>query len=267
MMVNDQFNAEMCAQYAESLVHMDEVERALLVLDNVPAYYRDNPPEILKKLRADILKALCTTHAYMVSGLDTRASAETGDAWISSQLRGILLEQEVSRYNEEGLTPHIFDMGPGEYGAPIGLAGHRRQFTYDFIGLDGSTMASAKPLLEGISKKRGDFEPVIFLGLELIEHLPSPQDLAVECLRHCGGWPDRIHLSTPQYTFDVRQKNWRKPCGLPHLRAYTPAEFITAAAKIFPGYSWQMYPSQLTSLRGMRSDKIDHKPLLQSEKF
>lgn len=256
------FNPELCAAYVESLVQLDEVERALLVLDNLPAYYRDNPPLILAKLRNQIISSLCTTHTYMVSNFDQVIDVEVSKIWMKTQIRGILLEKEVSRYNEQGISPHIVDVGPGEYLAPVGLKHLGYQFTYQPIAVDGKAFKLAEEHIKEVYASGVTDRPGIFLGLEIIEHLPSPQDLAVECLRYFGSFPERVHFSTPRYTFDIKPKDWRKPGGLPHLRAYTPNEFINTVSKLFPRYNWEMYPSQLTSLRGVRSDTMDAGQLL-----
>lgn len=263
-MFNDGFDPIACQRYVESLVRLDEVERALLVLDNVPAYYRDHCPENLAKLRADILASLCTTHAYMTAELDPNIDVEIADKWVKHTLRGMLIAEEVKRYNANGITPNIVDMGPGEYNLPIGLDRMGLEFTYQAVGVDARLSRLAGDFIAKLSgKPRG---PNVFVALEVIEHLPSPQDIVVEALRHCGSMPDRIHLSTPAYTFDVSEKDWRKPCGLPHLRAYTPLEFGKVAQKLFPGYHWEFYPSELSSLRAVRAGTIDSGLLLGGTK-
>jgi hypothetical protein len=262
------FDPILCAKYVESLIHMDEVERALLVLDNVPAEYRDNPPENLALLRNQIVASLCTAHAYMSSGLDAKVMPEHAVPNLHHNLRGLIVEAEVKRYNAAGKIPHIVDVGPGEYWIPIGLLQLGFRFTYWDIAFDSGTQAAAHPMLGSVRQPKASPEqPQIFLGLEIIEHLPSPMDLGVECLRHCGKWPERVHLSTPHYTYDTREKDWRKPCGLPHLRAYTPLEFLDSAKKIFPGYEWQIYSSNILSLRGMRRDVVENanEPIVQPD--
>jgi predicted transcriptional regulator len=250
------FDPKKCVEYVESLVQMDEVERALLVLDNVPAEFRDKPTPEMVAIRSHILAALCTTHAYLSSNLDSTVQAENAVANLEYNMRGVLIREEVRQYNEERKTPHLVDVGPGEYWIPLALKELGMQFTYWDVAIDQQTQRVAHPLLKDFRRERGPVDqPQIFLGLEIIEHLPEPRDLAVECLRHCQDWPQRIHLSTPCYTFDPGEKDWRKPCGLPHLRANTPMEFGDAASRIFPGYQWQLYAGRILSLRGIRKDE------------
>lgn len=257
------FDVTLCEKYVESLIQHDEVERALMVLDNLPALLRDRPPMSLVKLRTDIVAALITTHAYMNSGLDSNVREDSAVANLQYNVRGQMAEAEVRKYNAAGVTPHLVDVGPGEYWIPLGLKKLGLQFTYWDVAVDTNTQAVAHPLLKDYrfpKEKRTHLkQPQIFLALEIIEHLPQPLDLATECLRHCGEWPERIHLSTPMYCYDPSPKDWRKPCGLPHLRAYTPHEFHETAKRVFPGYEWQMYADRILSLRGLRWDVAESK--------
>ena len=253
------FDSDLCQKYVEELIRFDEVERALLVLENVPAFERDNPPPNLAFLKKQILGAICTVNAYTEDCLDQEVDLTAGKI-IKEQLRGILVKEEVERYNRLGLTPHIVDMGPGEYGIPIGLKEQGYKFTYKPISCDIKARCRANDLLcDVMTEAKG---PQIFLGLEIIEHLHQPTDLVTEALRNCGGYPERIHLSTPCYTFDIGPKNWRKKSGLPHLRAYTPREFTSKANELFPGYTWQLYQGNILSLRGLRHDCVDDTPLI-----
>lgn len=237
---------------AKELIRFDEVERALSVLENVPAVYRDNPIEEIEKLKRDIKAACITAHAYMSSTLDADVTVEKAVSSIEHLLRAKVLDLEVRLLNEAGETPHIVDLGPGEYWAPIGLKSKGRKFSYKAIAMDSLAAQKAKPLMEGIPDTKADGAPTVFVANEVIEHLPSPGDLAIEALRYCGDWPDYVHISTPRYTYDCAHKDWNKPCGLPHLRAYTPKEFILEVGEIFPGYSWEYTADLIQSVRGFR---------------
>lgn len=257
------FDEDVICKFVETLVEGDEVERALLVLDNLPALYREHPPLKIQKLRQDILSAMVTAHAYLSCDLDANVNEEQGEALLKGLLRGKLVLEEVTRYRKKGFHPEIVDVGPGEYFVPIGLSRLGFDFTYRAVAFDQRAAEAARSFTDRAAKQ-GDAskeKALIFLALEVIEHIASPRELAVEALRHCGRWPDRVHLSTPCYTYDGRKKEWRKPCGLPHLRAYTPQEFLSTARDIFPGYEWQFYHGQIMSLRGMRADRLDTEPV------
>lgn len=254
------FNIDRCFDYVEDLIRHDEVERALLVLDNVPALYRDQVPAKLAMLRYEIQKARYTVHAYIDSDLDATLPADDAVATLRHLLRGRLAEAEVKRYNEQNVIPHIVDMGPGGYIIPIALRELGYRFTYWDVALNARARDASRelPRLE----RAADNQPIIFLALEVIEHMPDPTELAVEAYRQCGRSPERIHLSTPLYTYDTAHADWRTAGGLPHLRAYTPAEFFLQSQRIFPGYEWAMLPDQIMSLRGQRRDVVDHQKIV-----
>lgn len=235
---------------AKELIRFDEVERALVLLEQMPAPYRDNPFPEIEALKRDIKAALITPHAYMTASLDQDVTIEGARNNVLYMLRGKILVKEMD--NLKGKHPHIVDVGPGEYWAPLGLNELGYKFSYYPVAMDTIARAKATPLLMGIPAQRQEGAPTVFVAHEIIEHLPSTQDLVIEALRHCGGWPDYVHLSTPCYTYDVQEKNWNRPNGLPHLRAYTPNEFIAEARKLFPGYNWEWKADQIQSLRGYK---------------
>lgn len=241
------------------LIENDEVERALLVLENVPAFFRDNPPSNLIKLREEIHSACLTTHAYLTSNCDADVTEEKALNVLNGLLRGRMVLEEVKRINEKEAQPvHIVDMGPGEYFVPIALKKMGLNFTYWPIALDARAAETAKPMIEShLQVKPHYHQTVLFLALEVIEHVPSVRDLVIEAFRHCRTNPHRIHISTPMYCYTDEHSDWNKPTGLPHLRAYTPTELMMTAHELFPQHRWELYPSQIMSVRGIRKDCAD----------
>lgn len=237
---------------ANELIRFDEIERALQLLELVPAIYRDQPIPEIEALKTQIRAALITPHAYLTSGLDSDVTVDKAKANIQGLLRGQIVIKEMQGND----WVHIVDMGPGEYWLPIGLDALGFRFTYWPLAFDQSAQKAAAKLLG--TWVRSDTEPdrkTLFCCHEVIEHLPSTQDITIEALRHCGGWPDFVHLSTPLYTYDCSHtfEQWNKPCGLPHLRAYTPREFLREADKLFPGYNWEYATDAIQSLRGYKT--------------
>lgn len=239
---------------ARELIRFDEVERALLLLNNLPAYFRDFEPKEVFDLKQKILAAQITAHAYGNSGLDAQVTEDKALTVLHNTLRGQILKKEMNELVLKGIKPHIVDVGPGEYFVPIGLQKLGCDFTYNPVSMDKTAAAVAAPNINHVFhvEPRPD-TPTLFIALEIIEHLPSTQDLSIEALRHCGKWPEYVHLSTPLYTFDPSDKDWDKLCGLPHLRAYTPREFILEAQRLFPGYNWEYKSDSIQSLRGYKT--------------
>lgn len=246
------FKHEHLLAAAESLISYDEVELATKVLSCIPALHRDHRIPAVEELKARIRAASITAHAYMSSTLDQDVSIEQAVVNIQNLLRGRILLKEIQALHRKGLKAHIVDMGPGEYWVPIGLSKLGYEHSYWPLAMDQVAKAKAEKHIEAFISNKVT-HPTIFVAHEIIEHLPSTDDITIEALRHCDGWPDYVHLSTPLYTFDCRPKQWDKPCGLPHLRAYTPDEFQLEAQRLFPGYKWEHRTDHVQSLRGYRA--------------
>lgn len=240
------FSAQPFIAAAEQLMRADESERALAVLENLPAYYRDHAPSEVLEMRRAIMESLLTPHAYASVDFDS----EVGRDVLEVLLRGRMVKATLDQIDK---PVHIVEMGPGEYWLPIGLYNRGYQFTYQDISLLQRTGRQARAIVPGVWRSNGPPQPEvprIFVAFELIEHLADPREIAIEAARHCGT-PDYVFLSTPLYTFDTKP-DWRKLNGQPHLRAYTPREFINTACEIFPGYKWELEADQIMVLKGSR---------------
>lgn len=252
-MKDDQF-LMLAGNYITQLINYDEVERALLVLNNLPAKFRCDVPPMMKALKTDILSSICTPMTYIDDERDCNFSIEGSKAALRGLARGFLIEEEVKRLNAKDKIPHIVDMGPGDYFLPVGLKHFGYKFSYEPLGINESIKKIVKDELEPILKKwSAGLSPRIFVANEVIEHIPNVYDLATNCHAFCG-YAEYIHLSTPNCTYDDSEKDWLKKGGLPHLRAYTPNEFLDVASEIFPDYKWEYYGGKIMSLRGIRED-------------
>ncbi len=266
------FNVELCQKYVESLIRHDELERALLVLNNVPAEFRMNPPKELLQLKGEILAASVTPFHYAHSEGDDIEKLEreheitdenVANYLTSGPLRAKLLADFMKHANAAGGVPHIIDYGPGHFLLPRALMKAGYRFTYWDVGLNVKARQQTRELLSPVlNEKAGRTNPTIFLGLEVIEHLHNVEDLAVEAVKQCGRWPETVMLSTPYCTYRVMPdtEEWRTQ-PLEHLRAYTPKEFQAAALKIFPHYAFGFFTadppnSQPMSLVGTRVDLV-----------
>ena len=231
------FNVHAFLDAANELVRLDEVERGLDLLDNLPAYYRDNPPEQVTRLRNEILARVCTPTTYAKMDVDN-PTYDVDKGQMEQTLRGMLILAEVKWLNERGLKPRVIDLAPGEHWVKGILDKAKCSFYYETISLKSF---SVKPIVD-------KDVPIIFLALELIEHLWNEKDLKIESLK-CSRLPDIIHISTPQYAFDPNCPDWRVRPDLGHLRAYTPREFQDVVAKHFPEYHMLFYSSDVMQVR------------------
>jgi hypothetical protein len=241
-------------KWAEFLISTDELALAQeLLTKGMPGFYRDNVPEEVKRLRQELFRFLMNSEDYAKNWQDLAlVDAERSKGIVTSVLRGKLILKDVEELNEKGKTPHIIEMGPGEYWLPVGLHAHGCKFTYHGIGLHGEAQTKAKTLMGDSWRERIPGEPVIFAACELLEHLWNPYEIP-QTLAKTGHEADIVHLSTPLYTFGFGKLDWRDPKfdgqgG--HLKTYTPQEFMSIAQDLFPGYSLIYYHSQIMSIRG-----------------
>lgn len=233
------------------LVNCDEPERALLVLDNVPAYFRDNPTEDMVSMRNLIQQAIMVASDYVLDPHDSQLP--NGDTAFQS-LRGQLFEHDVAKCQRLGYSVDVVDFGPGNYWLPVAL--EDKNVGYQPIGLNLPMAIAINERIKPMTERFGKARIRIMSAMEIIEHLPDTREIAIQAAKH--GPIDIVHLSTPLYCFDPKLgKPW--PDIQPHLRAYTPMEFFREAMRLFPNFLWASYhaPEQPQSLRGVRNDILD----------
>ncbi len=245
----ENFNVKCFLDAAHELVRADEITRALKLLNNLPAFYRDYPPKEVTDLKNLIIKRTATPNFY--AKWEATIDFDLDISYMKETLRGSLLIEEVKRFNEQGISPHIVDYGPGEFWAPRMLFDEGLFHTYKPITI----CSKASQLFdEHFPHFRGEpdpKDPVIFLGLEIIEHLWNEDELKTTMLANCG-LADVVHISTPRYTYDGRDQlhNGEKvrDC-LGHLRAYTPNEFVHILRTLFVEYDWQYFDGPVMHMR------------------
>ncbi len=243
------FNLQPFLDAANELTRLDEIERALHLLDNLPAKYRDQEPEEVTKLRAEITARIATPSYYAQSEVGMHVDLND-EHDMRSTLRYQMLAADVADFNEQGLTPHIVDYGPGPLWLPVSLKAHNLKFTYEPIVLADSSIVEAIRLFDEIVRC-GPIpdQPYIFCAFEIIEHLWNEIDLKIEAYRHLPRLPDLIHVSTPMYAFDPECADWRLRDRLGHIRAYAPRELCITLGGLFREYQMKVFTHQIMHAR------------------
>lgn len=249
------FNLNCFLDCAKELLRADETERALWLLDNLPAYYRDHIPAPVLDLKNAVMKKISTTQKYMNGIYECDVMDPKEGNQMEGSLRGSIILKDVAWLNQKGYVPHIVDCGPGEYWLPFVLKKQGMKFTYQAIYLNHGAHSKA---MEGMHQVYRDSapdktQPCIFVACEIIEHLWQESELKTQMLFN-HGFADIIHISTPRYTFDTECMNWDEKGELGHLRAYTPVEFIRKCSHIFPEYDPFFINSQIMHLRMTNRD-------------
>lgn len=218
------FNPEQFLDVVEQMINADEVERALWMLDNMPGYYRDNPPARALEIRDRLHKQFYTAVQYASEVPGTEVNAETVlRAW---PLRAELLANTIKRLNESGVTPNVMEFADGTGWLKVGLHEKGLKFSHEGLSLGGEYLLA------------DEFDFNIFVAFEVIEHLADPWDIYRNYLkfdRHA----DLVFLSTPLYTINGGENYWQnRPLG--HLRTYTPGEFQNVAERMFRGFKFEI---------------------------
>lgn len=228
--------------YAVSMmINADEVERALWMLDNPPAYYRDNPPKELIDMKERLHKQLWTPIQYrgIYESIKETTPQDTENHW---PLRAQILEKEVKELNQAGIEPNIMELAPGAAWLPQGLIHKYCYFTYEMLSLDPDRSFFAKPDNPKVN---------IFCAFEIIEHLSNEFEIYQNYLKF-GRNADIVMISTPLYTYGGGMDDWPNR-ELGHLRTYTPSELHAVIAKMFIGYNWSYSIDDTIVLTGRKS--------------
>lgn len=223
------FDPDIYLSAIEMMINADEVERALWMLDNFPAYYRDNPTRRALEIREALHRAVWTPVQY--KGIYQDVVIDENHTKTHWPLRAQALEKIVRAQNEAGKTPYIMELAGGSNWIEAGLGHKGLKVDYAQLSLDEPRALKYHPTLDQTTKK-------IFVCFELIEHLSNEFEIYQNYLKF-GPVADVIILSTPLYTYNGGMPNWSKR-ELGHLRTYTPKDFVGIASKMFLNKEWSM---------------------------
>jgi len=232
---------------ANELVRADEVKRAIWILDNLPGFYRDHPPEEVIQLKNEILQRIALPQHYQF-GECTLVDKEEQFMMLKKILRSALLLETVIELNKINIEPQVVDYGPGDFWVPALLKRENCKFTYRPITVQLPAALYAKQKIDWEEPKDTDSFRLFFAG-EIIEHLWEESDLKTTMLSAGSNLADICQISTPRYSFDTRDFEWRTHRELlGHMRTYTPDEFQNVVRKLFPEYEWFFLDGQVMQI-------------------
>jgi hypothetical protein len=246
------FNVKAFVEVAETLLRSDDTLLALEFMDRMlPSWYRDNVPAEITDLKNRVMAKMATASFYAThEGFELTVTDEQCVSYGGS-FRNVLIGMDVAALNEAGLTPHIWDMGPGEAALPMYLKAKGLFFTYRQIYVNQPTFEATKHRFADLDslllRPQDEGNPTIFVATEIIEHLHDMNEIRYEMQRRA--LCDVVHVSTPCYTYASNCEDWEKIGWLGHLRAMTPKEFRDAVTKMFPEYEYAHYQMQVQHMR------------------
>lgn len=233
-------------KYAEWLVHMDEANLALTMLDCVPAFFRDYRIKEIEDLKTQIHSFMCLPHELISDERELPKNNERNTYMVDHTQRFQLIIECIESYNKKGIVPHIVDYGPGDFVWPLEASRRGKQFTYEFVTLNQKAAIVAGDLLQEHILPPNESAPIVFVAFEIIEHLKDPFEIK-HLYSRISRKPEKIFLSTPLYTYYKGESDWKKD-GIHHIRAFTPKEFIDLSTKLFPFVAWEFRSDRVMTL-------------------
>jgi hypothetical protein len=247
------FNVDSFLETVEQFIGADEVSTALYLLDNMPGWYRDNPPAKAVELKKHLLKKFFTNVDYAKDGLSIDPlirNPQDVEIYFETE-RGQLTHQVIVELNKQKQPPWIYELGPGAYWIPFMLKKLGLDFNYFGPSLNTPLQLDMSVYLdETWAKRPRDNQSKVFICFEMLEHLVDPGEIYHHYIK-AGDDFDRILLSTPMYTYGGGHTDWRN-MDLGHLRTYTPKEFFMFAHKYWPNHEWVLYQGPVMCLEGRK---------------
>lgn len=243
------FDVDTYLDAVEMMINADEVERAFVMLDNMPGFYRDHVPQRAATIKTILHKRLFTPVQYAGHYGSGELIIDTETIMKSWPTRATLVEKLVLRLNSKGIKPNIMEYAPGSFWLPFGLKEKGCDVSYEYRSLDRIDDKHFRVSDNSVFN--------IFCAFEVIEHLWKEEEIFQNYLKF-----DKpahvVFISTPLYTINGGEPNWHVR-DLGHLRTYTPKEFDKVVSDMFPGYEWSMFSDACMHLIGR------HKKLLSPD--
>ena len=232
------FNVDVYLSAIDMMINADEVKRALWMMDNLPGYYRANPPAKLLEMKEQLHRKLFTPVQYKGIYKDLVITEEHTKAYWpmhAQALEDLIMEQSL------GKPVHIMEYGPGSFWVPYGLVHKGHVFSYESMGLDNDEFSTLDPEKNAYS---------IFVSFECIEHIWQEWEIYQNYLKF-NRQADAIVISTPLFTYDGGMPDWQNR-ELGHLQTFSPQELFDVVSKMFSGFQWECRVEKTICLIGKR---------------
>lgn len=239
----------------EQMIRADEVQIAIQMLDQIPAWYRQNKPKELEELRQKLYRQLYDQFEYSNDPDERGYTLESVREQIKSGYmfpRLDVIDKVIDELNQKMLSPWIFEISPSHGNLVVALSDKSRMF--NFFGKNMNHLATdrfkewLKPAIWQEQPLPG--QPKMLVCFEAIEHMHDPGD-AVRAAGKMGYDWDYIFLSVPNGCLGGGLPNWDSR-RVGHIRGWNAHEFLEFAAKNWPGYQWELCYSISLVLTGKK---------------
>lgn len=250
------FNLNHYIEAIEQMIRADELERALWMCDNLPAWYRDNVPMQITEIKKTLFRQMYDAYQYS-------SEKAIEDGWTKEDAlkqgrsgyfypRIDILAENIKKLNDVNFEPWLCELSPSHGAMALTLLDSGLKFSYFAKNLnDRATDTLREWLPDGIWQERPKSDQkTIFVFFEAIEHVYREKDLEHAYYKLNVDF-DEIYLSTPYGCLGGGLPNWNtRPLG--HVRGYTGTEFVRLASDFFPKRTWQMTMSHSMVLVGTK---------------
>lgn len=247
------FDLKLYIAAVEMMICSDEIERAFWMLDNPPAWWRENYPKELQDIKDTLYKNLYDGYDY---GSDpdeagwTKEGAESQFGTAYTYPRAEILEALIRQHPNEALW--ICELSTSHGLLPLGLK--KRGHSFNFFGknLNHPALVKVKEWLgdEIWLEKPKENQKKVFVFTECLEHSYREADLLYS-YKKLGIDFDYVLLSVPCGTMGGGLQNWHSR-RIGHIRTYTKKEFELLAQSYFPNFEWIFYKSVSMCLLGRK---------------
>lgn len=249
------FDLKLYIAAVEMMICSDEIERAFWMLDNPPAWWRENYPKELQDIKDTLYKNLYDQYQYAADEDEAGWSKEDVVQQFTSGYcfpRGEVLRDMIAHYNHEGKTPWVCELSPSHGPIPVGLQSLGLKFNFFGKNLNHAALVKLKEWLKEIwLDSPVDGQPKVFVCCESLEHAFDEESL-YRSYSKLGIDFDEIVLSVPYGCMSGGLPNWHSR-QIGHIRAYTTSDILALANRFFPGYKWKMYKHISMVLHGQRN--------------
>lgn len=250
------FDMELHKYAIIQMICADEIEIAFQMLEQVPAWYRENYPKELTEIKNILFKNLYDSYEY-----SNESAIEPG--WTKTDAiklyesgyfhpRADVLAQRIKELNDDNERPWIFELSPSHGAMILGFIQKGLKFSYYAKNLNAKATDTLREWLPtGYWQDRPEYNQTkMLVCFEAMEHCYREQDIE-QAAKKDGHEFDEVFLSVPYGCLFGGLPNWdtRK---LGHVRGYTVNEFIQKASSFFKGYNWQVYKAPSIVLWGKK---------------